>query len=287
MGLGYYEYFRFAEQIGAEPMPVVAAGVCCQNSEGGQAAYSDNELAHYVDEVLHLVEFANGPAESRWGSVRAEMGHPEPFGLRYLGLGNEDEQTDAFRTAFKVALRRACAAGTRRSPSSARVGPFPDGKDHAEGWRFARELQLPVVDEHCYRPPRWFFENLDRFDDLDRAGPKVYVGEYAAKGNSLLCAMAEAAYMSAMEANGDVVAMASYAPLLARVGATQWVPDLLYFDNERVLRTFNYYVQAMHSWTAGTRSLPVTGDRRRAVAATARRCRRGSLQCRVRPGPAH
>lgn len=256
MGLGFFEYFRFCEQIGASPLPVLAAGVCCQNSPGGQAAYSDAQMDEYVQDVLDLIEYANGPVDSRWGAMRAEAGHPEPFGLRYLGIGNEDEITDAFADRFE----RLLTAVREVAPDIEVIGtagPFPSGSDYDRGWDLARRLNVDIVDEHSYKAPRWYFENLDRFDAYDRSGPRVYVGEYGSRGNTMLCALAEAAYMMGMERNGDIVHLASYAPLLAKIDHTQWTPDLLYFDNERVLPSLNYHVQRMHSLSAGTRALPV------------------------------
>lgn len=256
MGLGYFEYFRFCEQLGAEPLPVLAAGVCCQNTPGGQAAFDDEQLAAYIDDIRDLIAWANAPADSRWGAVRAAAGHPEPFGLRYLGIGNEDEQTPAFRSRFGEIL----AVLRTEHPEITVIGtagPFPSGADYETGWAIARELEVPIVDEHSYKAPKWYFQNLDRFDRYDRSGPKVYVGEYGSRGNTMLCALAEAAYMMAMERNGDIVHLASYAPLLAKVGSTQWEPDLVYFDNERVLPSLNYWVQQMHAHAAGDRALPV------------------------------
>lgn len=256
MGIGYFEYFRFCEQLGAEPLPVLAAGVCCQNTPGGQAGYSVEQMEVHVQDVLDLIEYANGPADSRWGAVRAAAGHPEPFGLRYLGIGNEDEQSPLFRDRFA----RLLDAVRSRHPEIVvvgTVGPFPSGSDYDEGWRIARELGVEIVDEHSYKSPKWYFEHLDRFDSYDRSGPAVYVGEYGSRGNSQLCALAEAAYMMAMERNGDVVRLASYAPLLAKIGDTQWEPDLVYFDNTSLHRTLNYHVQRMHAETPGTRALPV------------------------------
>ncbi|MDR6611177.1 alpha-L-arabinofuranosidase C-terminal domain-containing protein [Leifsonia sp. 1010] len=257
MGLGYFEYFRFCEQLGAEPLPVVAAGVCCQNTPGGQAGYSSEQMDSYIRDVLDLIEYANGPVDSRWGAVRAAAGHPEPFGLRYLGIGNEDEQSVLFRDRFAKLLD----AVRGRHPEITvvgTVGPFPSGSDYDEGWRIARELGVDMVDEHSYKSPKWYFEHLDRFDSYDRSGPAVYVGEYGSRGNTQLCALAEAAYMMAMERNGDIVRLASYAPLLAKIGDTQWEPDLVYFDNTTLHRTLNYHVQRMHAETPGTRALPVT-----------------------------
>ncbi|WP_415854100.1 alpha-L-arabinofuranosidase C-terminal domain-containing protein [Sinomonas sp. G460-2] len=256
MGIGFYEYFRFCEQIGAKPLPVVAAGVCCQNSPGGQHALPEEEFADYIDDVLDLIEYANGPADSGWGRVRAEAGHPEPFGLEYLGIGNEDEITEQFTDRFERLLRAVKSAHPEISVIGT-AGPFPFGRDFERGWDVGRRLRVPIMDEHSYKSPGWYFRNLDRFDGYDRSGPKVYVGEYGSKGNTMLCALAEAAYMIGMERNGDIVRLASYAPLLAKIDNTQWVPDLIYFDNQRVLRTLNYHVQRMHSCSAGDTVLPV------------------------------
>ncbi|GGK51988.1 alpha-L-arabinofuranosidase C-terminal domain-containing protein [Streptomyces flaveus] len=258
MGLGYYEYFQFCEDIGAKPLPVVPAGVCCQNTEPtGQVGIPEEEMPAYVAEVLALVEWANGPADSPWGSLRAAAGHPEPFGLEYLGVGNEDTITDTFRDRFSRihdALREhhpeIIVVGT--------VGPSPTGEDWEKGWAFARERSVPVVDEHSYKSPRWFLENTRRFDGMDREGPHLYIGEYAARDNDMGSAVAEAAYMIGMERNGDVVRLASYAPLLAKRGHTQWLPDLVYFDNTNVWPTLNYHVQHMHSVNSGDTALPVT-----------------------------
>jgi alpha-L-arabinofuranosidase len=257
-GLGYFEYFQFCEDIGAKPLPVVPAGVCCQNSDGGgQRGVAMDEMPAYVQEVLDLVEYANGPATSRWGAVRAAAGHPEPFGLEYLGVGNEDTISSAFRERFAMIH----AALRERHPEITvigTVGPSPVGEEWEKGWAFARETGVAVVDEHSYKSPRWFLENTRRFDDLDGSGPAVYVGEYAARDNTLRAALAEAAYMIAMERNGDVVKLASYAPLLAKRGHTQWLPDLVYFDNTTVWPTLNYHVQWMHSVNSGDTCLPVT-----------------------------
>jgi len=256
MGLGFFEYFRFCEQIGAEPLPVVAAGVCCQNSPGGQAGFTDVEMDEYVRDVLDLIEYANGPVDSPWGALRAAAGHPEPFDLRYLGVGNEDEITDAFAARFARLLEAVRAAAPEIAVIGT-AGPFPAGSDYDRGWELARELAVDVVDEHSYKAPKWYFEHLDRFDAYDRSGPQVYVGEYGSRGNTMLCALAEAAYMMGMERNGDVVRLASYAPLLARIDHTQWTPDLVYFDDTEVMLTLNYHVQYLHAHAPGTRALPV------------------------------
>ncbi|WP_427918758.1 alpha-L-arabinofuranosidase C-terminal domain-containing protein [Streptomyces sp. cg40] len=258
MGLGYYEYFQFCEDIGAKPLPVVPAAVCCQNSEGtGQVGLPEGEMPAYVDEVLALVEWANGPADSPWGALRAAAGHPEPFGLQYLGVGNEDTLTDTFRDRFA----RIHDALRERHPEITVVGtlgPTTFGEDWEKGWAFACERGLPVVDEHAYKSPRWMLENTRRFDTMDREGPHLYIGEYGSWRNDGRSAVAEAAYMIAMERNGDVVRLASYAPLLAKRGHTQWLPDLIYFDNTHIWPTLNYHVQRMHSVNWGDTALPVT-----------------------------
>ena len=256
MGLGYFEYFQYCEQIGAKPLPVLAAGVCCQNLDGGAMPVADDHMGEYIAEVLGLIEYANGPASSRWGALRAAAGHPEPFGLEYLAIGNEDQQTAIFRNRFSE-IYEAIRDQHPEITVVGTVGPAPFGSDYEAGWNFARELGVPIVDEHSYKSPRWFFENLDRFDSYDRNGPAVYVGEYGSKGNTVLNALAEAAYMMALERNGDIVRLASYAPLLAKVDHTQWVPDLIYFDNQKVMRTANFYVQKMHSESTGDRAIPV------------------------------
>ncbi|MFE2431453.1 alpha-L-arabinofuranosidase C-terminal domain-containing protein [Streptomyces sp. NPDC059373] len=256
-GLGYFEYFQFCEDIGAKPLPVVAAGVCCQNAPGGQQAVPEEDMPLYVQEVLDLVEYANGPPDSPWGAVRAAAGHPEPFGLAYLGVGNEDQITPEFRERFDL-VHAALREHHPEITVIGTTGPAPVGAEWEQGWELAHKLDVEIVDEHSYKSPRWFLENTRRFDALDRSGPELYVGEYAARGNTMLCALAEATYMIAMERAGDVVRLSSYAPLLAKVGNTQWVPDLIYFDNAHVHKTLNYHVQRMHSSNSGDSSLPVT-----------------------------
>jgi len=249
--IGYLEYFELCETLGATPMPIVAAGVCCQNLRGRARAIPMEEMADYVQDVLDLIEFANGGQDTTWGARRAELGHPEPFGLRYLGVGNEDEITDEFRARYRL----VADAVAREHPEVVVIGtagPQPFGRDFEDGWVYARAEGVAVVDEHAYRTPRWFHQNLDRYDTYPRDGGQVYVGEYAARTSTVRSALAEAAFMVALERNGDVVRLASYAPLLARVGHTQWVPDLLYFDATHVLRTASYHVQQAFSRQRGT-----------------------------------
>ncbi len=265
VGLGYFEYFQFCEDIGAKPLPVIAAGVCCQNSAHTPGRCQHGiplaEMPAYIQDVLDLVEWANGPADSRWGSVRAAAGHPAPFGLKYLGVGNEDKITPGFKERFRMihdALRE-------KHPEIVVVGtsgPFARGEDFELGWRFAGELSVPLVDEHYYLPPEWFWENLGRYDVYDRAKPGVYLGEYAAhekdRRNTLRSALAEAACLTALERNADVVRFSSYAPLFAKRGRAQWSPDLVYFTNTSVYPSLNYEVQKLFGNHGGDRYLETT-----------------------------
>lgn len=244
MRIGYYEYFLLCERLGATPMPVVAAGVCCQNVPGGPQAIPEERMPQYIQDVLDLVEFANGPEDSRWGAVRTWMGHPEPFGLRYLGLGNEDVVDAQFEDRFTQIF----AAVQNAHPDVTVIGtlgPKPYGPDYDSGWRVARAHGVRMVDEHSYRTPRWLLQNHGRFDGYDRSGPAVYLGEWAARTSTIRSAIAEAAYMVGIERNSDIVRLASYAPLLARVGSTQWVPDLIYFTDDAVLPSASYHVARM------------------------------------------
>ena len=251
MGLGYFEYFQFCEDIGAKPLPVRPAAVSCQNSGGtwriggtGQRALPMEEMKEYIQEVLDLIEWANGPVASTWGAKRAAAGHPEPFHLEYIGIGNEDKITPEFEQRFQM-IYDAVKAKHPEITVVGTVGPFPAGEDYEKGWKLANQIAVPVVDEHYYSQPEWFISNQYRYDAYDRKKSKVYVGEYASWGNKMRNAIAEAAYMTALERNADVVAMASYAPLFAKKGFTQWNPDMIYFDNSNVYPTINYYVQKM------------------------------------------
>jgi len=251
VGLGFFEYFQFCEDIGAKPLPVLPAAVSCQNSGGtwriggtGQHALTINEMPAYIQDVLDLIEYANGPVTSTWGAKRAAAGHPRPFNLEYIGIGNEDKQTDTFRERFKM-INDAVKKLHPEITVVGTVGPAPDGEDFDFGWKFANEQKINVVDEHCYMKPEWFIKNQHRYDVYNRKLSKVYIGEYASHGNTLYNALVEAAYMTSLERNGDVVQLASYAPLLAKKGNTQWNPDLIYFDRTKVYPTVNYYVQQM------------------------------------------
>lgn len=266
-GLGYFEYFQFCEDIGAKPLPVVPAGVCCQNAnyEGGtgQRALPLDEMPAYIQEVLDLIEYANGPVTSAWGAKRAAAGHPAPFNLEYLGVGNEEHITPEFRERFAMIY----AAVKKAHPEITVIGtsgPFWKGEDYDNGWKIANELRVPMMDEHYYETPAWFWQNLRRYDAYDHAKSKVYVGEYAAHDTrrrlTLRSALAEAAHLTALERNGDIVAMSSYAPLLARIGNTSWNPNLIYFTNTEVFPTLSYHVQKLFGNNAGDVYLDTTDD---------------------------
>ena len=250
-GLGYYEYFQFCEDIGAKPLPVLPAAVCCQNSGGtwriggtGQRALPMSGMKDYVKEVLDLIEWANGPAASKWGAKRAAAGHPAPFHLQYIGIGNEDKMTPEFQERFKMIFE----AVKKKHPEITvigTVGPFANGDDFDKGWKLANELKVPIVDEHYYMNPDWFTSNQHRYDTYKRNAMEVYLGEYASWGNKMLNAISEAAYMTSLERNGDIVRLASYAPMLAKIGHTQWKTDMIFFDNNKIYLTVNYYVQKM------------------------------------------
>ncbi len=267
-GLGYHEYFLFCEDMGAEPVPVVAAGVPCQNSGtcshhskgelgcgGQQGGIPMEEMPQYVQDILDLIEYANGDAKKTvWGRKRAEAGHPKPFNLKYIGIGNEDLITDIFKERFTM-IFNAVKAQYPEVTVIGTVGPFYEGTDYEEGWEFATQMGIPMVDEHYYNTPGWFINNQEFYDRYDRHKSKVYLGEYAAhlpgRPNNVETALAEALYLTAVERNADVVTMTSYAPLLAKEGHTQWNPDLIYFNNTEVKPTVGYYAQQMYGQNAG------------------------------------
>jgi alpha-L-arabinofuranosidase len=253
-GLGYFEYFQFCEDIGAEPLPVIAAGVPCQNSSTGGAGQQGGipmcEMDDYVQEILDLIEYCNGDVKATWGRKRAEAGHPKPFNLKYIGIGNEDLITDIFEERF-TKIFKAIKEKYPEIIVIGTVGPFFEGSDYLEGWNIATKLGVPMVDEHYYVNPGWFIHNQDFYDKYDRSKPKVYLGEYASWGNTLYNALAEALHLSNIERNGDVVSMTSYAPLLAKERFTQWNPDLIYFTNTEVKPTVNYYIQKLYGQNSG------------------------------------
>lgn len=268
MGLGYYEYFQFCEDIGAEPLPVLAAGVPCQNSAchgalrgGQQGGIPMSEMPAYIQDILDLIEWANGDAKkTKWGKIRAEAGHPKPFNLKYIGIGNEDLITDIFKERFTM-IFNAVKEKYPEITVVGTVGPFNEGTDYVEGWKLADKLDIPMVDEHYYQSPGWFLHNQDFYDKYDRSKKtKVYLGEYAThipdRKANIETALTEALYLTALERNGDVVHMTSYAPLLAKEGHTQWSPDLIYFNNREVKPTTGYYVQKLYGQNAGDSYIP-------------------------------
>ena len=265
MGLGYHEYFQFCEDLGAIPVPVVAAGVPCQNSghhhdgracgAGQQGGIPMDEMGAYLQDIFDLIEYANGDAKkSEWGRKRAANGHPKPFNLKYVGIGNEDLITDVFAERFEY-LYNGVKARYPEIVVIGTVGPFYEGSDYEAGWKLATELDVPMVDEHYYNTPGWFIHNQDFYDRYDRNKSKVYLGEYAAhlpsRKSTIETALAEALFLTSVERNGDVVEMTSYAPLLAKENHTQWNPDLIYFNNTEVKPTVGYYTQQMYGQNEG------------------------------------
>lgn len=266
LGLGYFEYFQFCEDMGAAPLPVIAAGVPCQNSAiahglggGQQCGVPMEDMDEYIQDILDLVEYANGDAKTKWGKVRADAGHPKPFNLKYIGIGNEDLITDIFEERYTMIVK-ALKAKYPNIIIIGTVGPSAEGTDYEEGWNLADKLNIDMVDEHYYQPVGWFIHNQDFYDKYDRSKSKVYLGEYAAhlpgRPNNIETALAEALYLTALERNGDIVTMTSYAPMLAKENHTQWNPDLIYFNNTEVKPTVGYYIQQLFGQNAGETYIP-------------------------------
>ncbi|MFC6066916.1 alpha-L-arabinofuranosidase C-terminal domain-containing protein [Streptomyces ochraceiscleroticus] len=256
-GLGYYEYFQFAEDIGAMPLPVVPALVtgCGENKVTDDPAL----LKRHVQDTLDLIEFANGPVTSEWGRKRAAMGHPKPFHLTHLEVGNEENLPDAFFARFKE-FRAAIEAKYPDVTVISNSGPDDSGTIFDRAWQLNRDAKVDMVDEHYYNSPQWFLENNERYDSYDRNGPKVFLGEYASQDNRFGNALSEAAYMTGLERNADVVKLASYAPLLARTDSVQWRPDMIWFDGQRSWGSANYEVQKLFMNNAGDRVVPSTAS---------------------------
>ncbi|MBQ3440270.1 MAG: carbohydrate binding domain-containing protein [Bacteroidales bacterium] len=265
-GLGFYEYFRLAEEIGAEPVPIVSCGMACQfqNDPEWHPNCSLEDLGTYIQDALDLIEFANGSPKSKWGKVRAEMGHPEPFGLKYLGIGNEQwgaefiERFEPFMKAVRAKYPDIQIVGTS--------GPYLGGEWFDDLWKEMRRLGVDLVDEHYYSWEGFYEKNANRYDSYPRTGPKVFAGEYACHGsdgkkfNHFNAALLEASFMTGLERNADVVVMSSYAPTFAHVDGWQWRPDLIWFDNLRVMRSCSYYVQQLYAANKGSRVIPLTID---------------------------
>ena len=282
-GLGFFEYFQLSEDIGAEPLPILNVGMACQfnsgelapmgsaSTKGGPNAAApaantgDPSLDIFIQDALDLIEFANGPASSPWGAKRAAMGHPAPFNLKMIGIGNEQwgpqylERYEPFAKAVKAKYPKIDIVSS--------AGPSPDGDLFDKASKRLGELKAEYVDEHYYAKPDWFRDNVGRYDKYARTGPKIFAGEYAAQSvaigspdnkNTWDCALSEAAFMTGLERNADVVGMASYAPLFAHVDAWQWTPDMIWFDNLNSYGSPSYYVQKMYALNKGTKVLPVT-----------------------------
>jgi alpha-L-arabinofuranosidase len=264
-GLGFFEYFQLAEDIGAEPLPILNSGMACQFNTAEVVPL--DQLDPYVQDALDLIEFANGSANSEWGKRRAEMGHPEPFNMKYIGIGNENwgpqyiERLKIFQKAIKDKypdIRLVTSSGT---------DPSGDRFDLLNGE--LRKMNADIIDEHYYRRPEWFFQNAARYDNYDRNGAKIFAGEYAAQSdktvsinnrNNWQTAIAEAAFMTGLERNAGVICMASYAPLFAHVDGWQWTPDLIWVDNLRTVGTANYQVQKLYSTNKGTHVIPALAN---------------------------
>jgi len=261
MGLGYYEYFQLCEDLGMAPLPILPCGVSCQGTNGGwemwprqaQDVCPMSQMDEWTQDDLDLIEWANGdPATSKWARLRAEQGHPKPFGLKYLGIGNEEKITPEFAERFKYMYERVRKAHPEIViVGTAGPGSHPENPDYEAGWKLADEVGMPIIDEHYYEPNSYFLKSR-QYDSYPRdRKTKVYLGEYAAKDKKLIDALAEGLYLLHVERNADVVTMTSYAPLFARKNATNWNPDLIYFDNERPYLTCSYYVQQMFGQSSG------------------------------------
>ncbi|MDQ1044004.1 alpha-L-arabinofuranosidase C-terminal domain-containing protein [Streptomyces sp. V4I2] len=254
-GLGYYEYFRFAEDIGAMPLPVVPALVtgCGQN----KATDDEALLERHIQDALDLIEFANGPVTSTWGKKRAQMGHPKPFHLTHVGVGNEENLPVEFMDRFKR-FRAAIEAEYPDITVVSNSGPDDTGQTFDTAWQLNREAKVDLVDEHYYNSPQWFLQNNNRYDSYDRNGPKVFLGEYASQGNAFKNGLAEAAFMTGLERNADIVKLASYAPLFANEDYVQWSPDMVWFNNHASWNSANYEVQKLFMTNVGDRVVPST-----------------------------
>ncbi|HZI86183.1 MAG TPA: alpha-L-arabinofuranosidase C-terminal domain-containing protein [Pyrinomonadaceae bacterium] len=261
-GLGFYEYFQLSEDIGAEPLPILNCGMACQFNTGELVPLED--LDHYIQDAIDLIEFANAPVNTEWGRKRAAMGHPAPFNLKMIGVGNEQwgpqyiERYEIFARVIKSKYPNIALVSS--------AGPSPDGDRFDFLWAKLRELKADLVDEHYYMAPKWFRDNAGRYDNYPRTGPKVFAGEYAAQSvgiaspdnrNNWECALSEAAFVTGLDRNADVVQMSSYAPLFGHLEAWQWTPNMIWFDNLRSYGTPNYYVQKLFSVNRGTKILPV------------------------------
>ena len=263
-GLGFFEFFQLSEEIGSEPLPILSCGLACQFQNDDPAAHCPaDELQPFIQDALDLIEFANGPVTSTWGKVRADMGHPAPFNLKFIGIGNEQwdaiypEHLEPFVKAIRAAYPDIRIVGSS--------GPNSEGDQFDYLWPEMKRLGADLVDEHFYRPETWFLAQGARYDNYDRKGPKVFAGEYACHGagrkfNHFHASLLEAAFMTTIERNADIVHMATYAPLFAHVEGWQWRPDLIWFDNLRSMRTASWYVQHLYGKYKGENVLTLKMD---------------------------
>ena len=261
-GLGFYEFFLLSEEIGSEPLPIVSCGLACQFQNNDEHAHVAVEnLEPYIQDALDLIEFANGSTDTKWGALRAEMGHPEPFNLKYIGVGNEQwgpeypARLEPFIKAIRAKYPEIQIIGSS--------GPNSEGDQFDFLWPEMARLEADLVDEHFYRPYDWFLSQGARYDSYDRKGPKVFAGEYAchAKGrkyNHFYAALLESAFMTGLERNADIVHMATYAPLFAHVEGWQWRPDLIWYDNLNSFRTASWHVQQLYSQYKGEKVIKAT-----------------------------
>lgn len=270
-GLGFYEYFLLSEEMGAAPLPILNCGLSCQYQNNDSKAHvAVCDLDSYIQDALDLIEFANGDVNTIWGKVRADMGHPAPFNLQFIGIGNEQwgkeypERLEPFIKAIRKAHPEIKIVGSS--------GPNSEGKEFDYLWPEMKRLKADLVDEHFYRPESWFLTQGARYDNYDRKGPKVFAGEYACHGkgkkwNHYHAALLEAAFMTGLERNADIVHMATYAPLFAHVEGWQWRPDMIWFDNLNSVRTTSYYVQQLFAHNKGTNVLPLTMNKKNVTGA--------------------
>ncbi|GAK36901.1 alpha-N-arabinofuranosidase [Bacteroides graminisolvens DSM 19988 = JCM 15093] len=261
-GMGFYEFFLLSEEIGSEPLPVLSCGLACQFQNSDPHAHvAVCDLDSYIQDALDLIEFANGAVTTKWGKVRADMGHPAPFNLKFIGIGNEQwgseypERLEPFMKAIRKAHPEIKIIGSS--------GPDSEGKQFEYLWPEMKRLKADLVDEHFYRPESWFLSQGARYDNYDRKGPKVFAGEYACHGkgkkwNHFNASLLEAAFMTGLERNADIVHMATYAPLFAHVEGWQWRPDMIWFDNLKSVRSVSYYVQQLYAHNKGTNVVPLT-----------------------------
>ncbi len=265
-GLGFYEFFLLSEIIGSEPLPILSCGLACQfQNDDPKAHVPVEELQPYIQDALDLIEFANGGTNTKWGALRAEMGHPAPFNMKFIGIGNEqwDQLYPDHLAPFVDALRKAHPEIKIVGSS----GPDSEGKQFDYLWPEMKRLGADLVDEHFYRPYNWFLSQGSRYDNYDRKGPKVFAGEYAChatgkKWNHFYASLLEAAFMTGLERNADIVHMATYAPLFAHVEGWQWRPDLIWYDNLRSMRTVSWHVQQLYGRYKGENVLKLTMDGR-------------------------